>query len=85
MSFMCAPHPSLGFDESLVFGSCDRRICVNLTVENDVTLEETESFEVTLQRTPDLDERIILTPATAEISIIDDDGLLMCPHIYTNC
>ena len=67
---------SLGFDESLLFSPCDRRICVNLTVENDETLEKTESFEVTLERTPGLDHRILLAPVTAEINIIDDDGML---------
>ena len=45
---------SLGYDESLVFSPCDRRVCVNLTVENDETLEKTETFEVTLERTPGL-------------------------------
>ena len=58
-----------------MFGACDRRICVNLTVENDGTLEKTESFEVTLERTPGLDHRILLAPVTAEINIIDDDGI----------
>ena len=48
---------------------------MNLTVENDGTLEETETFEVTLERTPVLDHRIILAPVTAEINIIDDDGI----------
>ena len=59
-----------------MFSPCDRRICVNLTVENDGTLEETETFQVTLERTPGLDHRIILAPVTAEINIIDDDGIL---------
>ena len=47
-----------------MFGACDRRICVNLTVEDDGTLEETELFEVTLERTPGLDHRILLAPCS---------------------
>ena len=66
-----------------MFAQCERRVCANLTVENDGTLEEMESFEVTLERTPGLDHRIILAPVTAEINIIDDDGMPSCMLIQT--
>ena len=41
---------------------------------NDEELEKTESFTVTLERTSDLDSRIILAPVNAKININDDDG-----------
>ena len=47
-----------------------------MTITDDEILEDNESYEVTLQRTSDLDNRIILAPMTAEINIIDDDGKL---------
>ena len=50
---------------------------MNITVTDDEILEDDESFEMTLEPTPDLDSRIILGPATAEINIIDDDGVFL--------
>ena len=41
---------------------------------NDEELEKTESFTVTLERTPDLDSRIILASVNADIEIIDDES-----------
>ena len=57
-----------------MFGVCETRHCVNVTIVNDNELEEIESFEVTLERTPNLDSRIILAPVIATITIGDDDG-----------
>ena len=71
---------STGYDKPFVFGACDKRVCVNLTITNDELLEETEIFMVTLERKPDLDRRIILEPVTAEINIIDDDGIYLLVH-----
>ena len=47
---------------------------MTVAIENDEKIEETESFSATLERTPDLDDRILLSPVDATISIIDDDG-----------
>ena len=46
---------------------------MTVAIENDEKIEETESFSATLERTPDLDDRILLSPVDATISIIDDD------------
>ena len=37
--------------------------------------ELTESFFITLERTPGLDSRIIVNPVDGEIEITDNDGL----------
>ena len=47
---------------------------MNVTIENDVVLENTESFDVTLQRTSDLDNRITLNPVDGVIDITDNDS-----------
>ena len=53
-----------------------------MTITDDEILEDNESYEVTLQRTSsDLDNRIILTPMTAEVNIIDDDSKLHTNNI----
>ena len=46
---------------------------MNVTIENDAVLEDTESFDVTLERTFDLDNRITLDPVDGVIEITDND------------
>ena len=57
----------------LMFDSCKTQQCTNITIMNDVGLENTESFSITLRTT---DNNITLHPAVAEIEITDDDGWL---------
>ena len=59
----------------LMFGACQRRSCV--TIVDDDILEMTESFDVTLERTPGLDSRITLDPVDGVVEITDDDGEYM--------
>ena len=63
-----------------MFGACQKRSCINITINDDEINEDDESFEVTLQHTSDLDDRIIIAPMTAEINIIDDDCKLNIIH-----
>ena len=39
-------------DVILMFAECQRRSCVNVTIEDDEVLETTEFFSITLERTP---------------------------------
>ena len=58
----------------LLFDACITRICVALPVVDDDIPEKVESFYLTLERTSDLDNRIILNPNYGEVTIYDDDG-----------
>ena len=69
-----------GVDTILMFAACQMRSCVEVSIVNDTVLENVESFDVTLQRTPDLDTRITLTPVDAVVEITDNDGVC----VYTN-
>jgi hypothetical protein len=60
-------------DMTLQFAECERMSCVNITINEDETLENIESFNVTLERNG-LDSNITLNPTRAEIEIRDDDG-----------
>ena len=60
----------------LMFHSCETRQCTNITITNDVGLENTESFSITLLRATDT-KNITLDPVVGEIKITDDDGLLI--------
>ena len=63
-----------GLSFIVLFAACDRRQCVNLTIVDDQVLEDTESFNVDLSRTTDLDARITLDPTAAVVDIIDNDS-----------
>ena len=59
---------------TFTFAACETRQCDNISIVDDVTLEMTESFSVTLERTPDLNSRITLNPVDGDINILDNDG-----------
>ena len=59
---------------TLIFAACEMRHCDNISIVDDVTLEMTESFSVTLERTPDLSSRITLNPVDGKMNIFDDDN-----------
>ena len=61
----------------LMFGECEKRSCVNISIEDDLVLEMEESFNVTLKRTIGLDSRIELSPMDGVIEIIENDGMML--------
>ena len=58
----------------LMFNMCQDRSCTGVPIVDDLVLENDESFNVTLERTPGLDMRITLDPVDEEIKITDNDG-----------
>ena len=64
-----------GISVILLFAACQRRSCVNVTIIDDEMLENTESFNFTLERTTGLSDRITLDPVDGVVEIIDDDGM----------
>ena len=61
--------------ETLMFGPCDIRQCVNVTIIDDLVIEEDEkSFHYRLWRTSDLSLSIDLNSANGEVVIWDNDG-----------
>ena len=65
----------------LYFTGGEHIVCVLLLIMDDNIAERVESFYVTLERTPDLDDRITLDPAAvhALVEIVDDDGECFTP------
>ena len=66
----------------LMFNMCEARKCTDITIINDVTLENVEYFSVSLV-TSNLDPTISLNQDVAEIEIIDNDGLCNIHNIHT--
>ena len=61
----------------MTFAACVTRRCVDVTVMNDTQDEPAEMFGITLERTPGLNDRITLDPVTGDITIVDDDGMIL--------
>ena len=68
-------------DTLLSFAACQIRSCVNVSIINDIVLENVDSFDVTLERTLGLDSRITLNPVDGVIEITDNDGT----HSHYTC
>ena len=58
----------------LTFNKCDTQQCTEIPIVDDMMEELTESFSLTLERTPDLDSRITLDPVDGVVEITDNDG-----------
>ena len=59
----------------LQFGACETRQCVTVQIINDDKLEETESFNVSLEGASEVSSTLILDPQQALIYITDEDGM----------
>ena len=60
---------------ALMFGTCQTKQCVRMTIVDDFEDEPDENFFYTLTRPPGgLDSRITLNPTLGEILIRNDDG-----------
>ena len=56
------------------FAPCDKRICVEVPIVDDETVEKLESFNITLERTPDMDINITLDQVVGVVEITENDG-----------
>ena len=74
-SFSVSPLDYIAVDTILMFAACQMRSCVNVTVVDDVILENVESFDLILERTPDLNSRITLDSVNGVVEITDNDGM----------
>ena len=75
IAFKVAPVDYGAVSTILMFDSCETQSCTNISIVNDLALENVESFNVFLERTTGLDSRIRLSPVNGEIAIDDDDGV----------
>ena len=61
-------------DSVVEFAGCDRTKCVTISIVNDLELEKTETFTITLRRSSGLGSSISLGTMEAEIQIRDEDS-----------
>jgi hypothetical protein len=65
-------------DTTLTFAACETKRCMSVSIVDDDTPGNVESFDVTLERTTDLDSRIALDPVNGILEITDNDGAAVC-------
>ena len=58
----------------MVLEACTIVHCVPVRIINDLAVEKTEAFGITLGKAPDQDNRITLTRVDGTVEIRDDDG-----------
>lgn len=58
----------------LRFAKCQKKSCANVSIVDDVMLENVEVFGITLERSG-LDSRITLEPVNGFVEIMDNDGV----------
>ena len=89
LPFLVSPMDYGTVAASLIFEVCETRRCVNISIEDDMTLENIESFNVILERSPGLDSRIRLDPVIGVVRIIDNDSMfthwdgVLSDRVYT--
>ena len=59
----------------LRFGSCDKRNCITVQIINNDKLEETESFNISLEGARGLSSAFIFDPHEVSVTITDEDGM----------
>ena len=61
-------------NETLQFSVNQTRVCTNISIIDDLTVEQKESFYISLERPADLNNRITISYASGEVVISNDDG-----------
>ena len=59
----------------LEFVACQKIFCLPISIVDDVTVENDESFRITLGRTSGLDSRITIRPTQGVVTINDNDSV----------
>ena len=65
----------------LTFEECEREVCMDVPLINDIVLEDTEKFNVIMTKLPDTNERIKLEESERLYTIVDVDGKLCVLYI----
>ena len=78
--FLASPSDYESVSTILTFNCCETRSCVAVNVYEDMILEENELFDITLERTLDLDNRIVLAPVIGQVEIRSTDSMFWCRH-----
>ena len=63
----------------LRFSASQRRLCIRIIISDDSTVEQREYFGISLERAPDLHNRISISSDSGEVVIPKNDGeIIVC-------
>ena len=77
--FLVSPMDYGNISINLAFDTCETRHCTEIRIVDDTIEEMTESFFVTLETTPGLDDRITLNPVNGRVDILDNGTYIRLP------
>ena len=80
--FLVTPSDYESLSTILTFDACETQSCVNITIHEDMVLEENELFGITLEGIDGLDERIVLTPVKGQIDIRNADSMFWYYYVF---
>ena len=67
----------------LRFSANQRKLCVTVIIIDDLAVEQRESFIISLERPPDLHNRISISPDRGDVVIPNDDGeIVVCTNEF---
>lgn len=69
-----APSDYVPLRKYLTFGLCKKSQCVSVDINDDETVEEVESFYLTLEGPPSLANYMVIEPHKTNITIEDNDS-----------
>ena len=65
----------IGGNRFFRYDSCQQKDCFDITIVNDIEVEDDETFDVTLEFNISRSRAVELEGNTAEITIINEDGM----------
>ena len=57
-----------------MFPACENRLCIPITINDDYSVEKTESFNITVEKYSSIGNELTIEPSKGRILIKDTDG-----------
>ena len=75
VSFIVSPSDYIGFVRRVVFPSCENRLCIPITINDDHLVENAESFNITVEKYSGIGNELTIESSEGRIIIKDTDGI----------
>ena len=60
-----------------MFPVCEKRHCITITINDDLLVEKTKSFNITVEKYSGIGDKLTINPSQGQIIIHDTDGMYM--------
>ena len=72
------------YQETLTFNACQREACFDVRIYDDVRVENSESFNFTVEMSSGLGSECPIQPIRGTVIIHDNDGMTVDKMVYNN-